>query len=664
MSGHEKVTSQIICILGMHRSGTSLTTRILNLLGVDLGPEKHLMKPCEDDNPKGFWEHRLLVDLNDAILSRLGGSWHEPPIFPSRWDISPQLADLRQLAQAILQKDFDSAELWGWKDPRTCLTLPFWQRILPPMKYVICLRNPVDVAKSLERRDKFPLEKGVRLWLTYVSSALEHTQDQPRLLVFYEDVMENWRRELKRLAQFIGKPELAEEVTVQSAVGEFVTNELYHHRTSLLEVLDTPDLAFTAKALYLSLRLLVKLHQADESSQGDQALQKALYQLSVYAVKAQNQTVEREQLLQKALQIAPLKSPLREREIRKVQKSLLKQMYSPTARRLIIFLTPGWDTITGGVLSILSIYKETIKLKHIHRAETILCSVPGDPLLLRYTKLQDNDYCIYELSEVMSYFRNVENLLIHIPAYAISQFLFKCQAIDLIRITQISNVRINILLQNIDLIMPNLKYLPELKMLGKLTCTTAHEAYSTLKVANMLGCRLYKLGVYVSPEQYRRTRYSEKENIMIVSPDMHPRKSEIMKLLRDHFPSLGIRIIKDLTYEQYKQLISRAKWALTFGEGLDGYFVETVFSGGISFAVYNNRFFTKDFLGLRTVYPSYEVMAQKITSDLAELDNEKNYTSYQSAQWSMCASYYNYATYVKRLAWFYTQNFRPKGSEI
>jgi len=53
---------------------------------------------------------------------------------------------------------------------------------------------------------------------------------------------------------------------------------------------------------------------------------------------------------------------------------------------------------------------------------------------------------------------------------------------------------------------------------------------------------------------------------------------------------LSVQIIRNLTYDQYKSLVSRAKWALTFGEGLDGYFIEPVFSGAIAFAVYNEQF--------------------------------------------------------------------------
>ena len=76
---------QILCILGMHRCGTSLITRVVNLLGWHLGAEERLMK-ADQFNPKGYWEHQSIVDLNDEILRRLGGSWRDPPPFPSGWE--------------------------------------------------------------------------------------------------------------------------------------------------------------------------------------------------------------------------------------------------------------------------------------------------------------------------------------------------------------------------------------------------------------------------------------------------------------------------------------------------------------------------------------------------------------------------------------------------
>ena len=247
----------IICVLGMHRSGTSVLAKILNLIGVDLGPAEALTTEPIADNPKGYWEHHELTAISDAILKRHGGSWDQPPLLPPGWETAAALDDLRHHAQQLIQAQFADVQLWGWKDPRTCLTLPFWQQLLPDMRYIICLRNPVDVARSLEHRDNLSAEKSSFLWLTYVSAALHHSEGKPRLVIFYEDLMDDGLRELQRLAEFLGKPERAEEVGVQAAAQEFIEPGLQHYRSSIAEITASPGVDPRAMALYLAQRTTI-----------------------------------------------------------------------------------------------------------------------------------------------------------------------------------------------------------------------------------------------------------------------------------------------------------------------------------------------------------------------------------------------------------------------
>jgi hypothetical protein len=248
----------IVCILGMHRSGTSLVARVLNVLGLSLGPEEHLMRP-NSANPAGYWESRPVKRLNDDILSRLGGTWFDPPEFPRGWERGPELAELRQRARELIEADFSGSELWGFKDPRSSLTLPFWQGILAPMRYVICLRNPLDVAASLEGKEEetLPPEQGIRLWLTYVRGALAHTAGHPRELIFYEDLMRDPEVVVRGLARFIGRRRSATEPEVRGAVGAVVSENQWHHRTAVPNVVDATRLAFHVKAFYVALRLFV-----------------------------------------------------------------------------------------------------------------------------------------------------------------------------------------------------------------------------------------------------------------------------------------------------------------------------------------------------------------------------------------------------------------------
>jgi len=285
--------NEVVCVLGMHRSGTSVAARLLNILGVYLGPEDHLMSPGID-NPKGFWEHQLLTSLNEEILGLFGGYHLEPPKLPRGWENFPILNDLKLRACRILDEDFGAAPLWGWKDPRNSLTLSFWQQLLPRMRYVICLRNPIDIAYSIERRNGVCFDRSVRLWLKHTSAALLGTAGKNRIIVFYEDFMAGSDKELYRLSKFLGKSELIREPRIHSAVHNFLDKQLQHHQTRIQDLLADCRIGFPEKALFMTLRLYVDLQRANvEIERGqDAAIQEALDILAGQALDAEMRSFE------------------------------------------------------------------------------------------------------------------------------------------------------------------------------------------------------------------------------------------------------------------------------------------------------------------------------------------------------------------------------------
>jgi hypothetical protein len=309
----------VVCILGMHRSGTSFITRALRSLGVYLGPDTHTIGPRED-NPQGFSEHQHLTHLNDEMLIALGGNWHTPPPLPTGWETDPGLDEFAARARRVLDLDFASSPLWGWKDPRTCLTLPFWQRLLPSMRYVICIRSPLAVAQSLQARDGFPIEKGASLWVDHTAAALSHTSGRPRLLVAYDDAIDQPEVELERLAAFIGRPRPADSA---AAVRAFADLSLRHHHQPLTIVLDDPVLPFAAKALYLSTRqLLDAQHRASTaSSEGSVDYGVAVEHLAAHARLARADAQER-QRLNAQLQAHGAEVAARQGELDDVQRRL------------------------------------------------------------------------------------------------------------------------------------------------------------------------------------------------------------------------------------------------------------------------------------------------------------------------------------------------------
>ncbi|MDP4151700.1 MAG: hypothetical protein Q8943_20010, partial [Bacteroidota bacterium] len=346
----------------------------------------------------------------------------------------------------------------------------------------------------------------------------------------------------------------------------------------------------------------------------------------------------------------------REPGIRRKQDELIKQ-FDPSAERLIVYLVEGadWDTgidkISGGIISIVSFCEESRALRSLHGAEVIMCTLPRQHLLLKHTWFR-NDTDVFRSSQLKQYFTAVKEVVFHIPEYVTEYFSDCLHRGEFSWLDKVKKVQVNIMNQNIRL-MPPAWVIQELRQqVSLVTMTTAHQQYCTPAYRKAWGIPLHKLSVWISPEKYFFKPYPDKQDLIVVSPDDHPARESIMKQLYS-LKNIRVQVIRNLTYEQYKATISEAKWALTFGEGLDGYFIEPILSGAVGFAVYNEEFFTGDFKDLATVYPSYAVMENDMARDLERLDNERDFPVYQRSQFERCAAHYSHEQYGKNIAAFY-----------
>jgi hypothetical protein len=177
-----------------------------------------------DFNPRGSWEHRAITDVNLTLLTLVAGSdWRRclPDLAPG-WEHDPELEMLTRRAREVIRRDFDGMPVWGWKDPKTSLLLPFWQNLLPPFQRVICLRDPADVVRSATRKFGYSAEQGVYVWLRFLESALANSTPQDTVFIGYEDWLDGAHDPLKILAGALGTPERAESPQVRGAIAEFV----------------------------------------------------------------------------------------------------------------------------------------------------------------------------------------------------------------------------------------------------------------------------------------------------------------------------------------------------------------------------------------------------------------------------------------------------------
>ncbi len=194
--------NQIFVVLGMHRSGTSAITYSLKILGIGLGENLH---PAGFDNPKGFWEDRDCLAINEQLLEHFGSTYDR---LDFAWDCKKNDTIINTLKleakQIIVNRLNENSGIWGFKDPRTCRLLSFWREVFDSIhcevRYIITLRNPLSVASSLAKRNGIPFEKSFFLWLQHVLPALIGSATYPRLVVDYDLFMENPVKQIDRIA--------------------------------------------------------------------------------------------------------------------------------------------------------------------------------------------------------------------------------------------------------------------------------------------------------------------------------------------------------------------------------------------------------------------------------------------------------------------------------
>src|ERR1700730_13603526 len=180
-----------------------MVARLLHACGLDLGPESDLMPPASD-NPDGFWENLSFIAMNDELLNELGGAWDLPP--RSTPFTEKRFGAMRARAR-LLVSTFSRSKVWGWKDPRNSLTLPFWRAIVPKLRTIILVRNPLEVAYSLHQRNGVSLHLALSLWGAYNEHALSATAPKNRMVSHYESFFDDPHAELLRVLSFLGLPD-------------------------------------------------------------------------------------------------------------------------------------------------------------------------------------------------------------------------------------------------------------------------------------------------------------------------------------------------------------------------------------------------------------------------------------------------------------------------
>ena len=195
----------VIIVLGMHRSGTSLVASMIHKMGIPMGVS--LLEP-DEFNPYGYWEDIEIKDLNKALLEAIGGNWDD---FVTRKEIliamPPFLNRMKTIADSRNSEDLSKIR-WGFKDPRTCLTVWAWTKVLPDARYVVVHRAKKAVIQSLKKTGREgSWNRLYRHYWGHIRTFIELNQDTKFYHVAYEDLMDERFQvcAVMGLAEFIGE---------------------------------------------------------------------------------------------------------------------------------------------------------------------------------------------------------------------------------------------------------------------------------------------------------------------------------------------------------------------------------------------------------------------------------------------------------------------------
>lgn len=214
-----------VIVLGMGRSGTSLIADLVHRWGAYVGEQKDLL-PADEGNPQGYWEPLPLVDLNLKLLASVRSSLFVPPLLEADAELRALAKDpmVAEPARRLLEPfSAGGTRVWLWKDPSLSLLLPFWQEIWPDVVYVIALRNPLEVARSVSRWMRVksiqgqlfpfappaehvgpvPMSACLLMWQMSMLATLRGTSQATRIVVDYEKLLASPGEGCRRLSDFL-----------------------------------------------------------------------------------------------------------------------------------------------------------------------------------------------------------------------------------------------------------------------------------------------------------------------------------------------------------------------------------------------------------------------------------------------------------------------------
>lgn len=242
-AGAAKAGRTCLLVLGMHRSGTSALTRVLSIAGAKLPAT--LMGPSKG-NDTGHWESDALAAYHDRVLAELGSSWRDWRAFDVRLLPVSRRRDIKTEIADLVAVEFGEAPIFVVKDPRICrftsLFLDALDEAAIATRVVLAIRNPLEVVRSLSRRDDTTQTEAILLWLRHVLDSEAASRSRRRVIVSYSALLDDWQSTLARITKGLDISWLYSADEISSQIEQFLDGKHRHHRTTNEDALLEPTL--------------------------------------------------------------------------------------------------------------------------------------------------------------------------------------------------------------------------------------------------------------------------------------------------------------------------------------------------------------------------------------------------------------------------------------
>jgi hypothetical protein len=221
------------------------------MLGCDL-PATPM--PASKGNAKGFFESLAIRDFNDELLAAAGSSWDDFTRFHEDWLQSPHAEGFLDRAVRLLEDEFGTSPLFVLKDPRICRLVPFWREALRrsgcSVKPILTVRNPLEVAHSLQTKKEYSEPLSEMIWLRHALDAERDTRGTLRFHTSFEQLMHGWEVLAEKAQRDLGLTWPKPVANVEFEVSGFLSGDLRHHEEAQARVLSSALIPGWLRAAY------------------------------------------------------------------------------------------------------------------------------------------------------------------------------------------------------------------------------------------------------------------------------------------------------------------------------------------------------------------------------------------------------------------------------